>query len=122
MNWTDIKHFKPEEFDSPDAPGSGCQMQDQFVRMLDYCRGLADFAFHITSGFRTLQHNRDIEGKPHSAHIEGWAADILVRTSSERWMLVWAAMEVGINRIGVGSNFIHLDCHPDLPRNVIWTY
>jgi uncharacterized protein YcbK (DUF882 family) len=122
MNWTNIKHFTPDEFDSPDAPGSGQRMQESFMRLLDDCRELAEVPFHVTSGYRTPQHNAEVEGKSRSAHIEGWAADILVRSSADRWAILWAAMRIGFNRIGIGSDFIHLDAHPDLPRNVIWTY
>ena len=36
--WKDVKYFKPEEFDSPDAPGSGSHMDMNFVLKLDKLR------------------------------------------------------------------------------------
>lgn len=40
------KHFDSDEFDSPDLPGSGKQMNDKFIEMLDYARVIANIPFH----------------------------------------------------------------------------
>ena len=46
----------------------------------------------------------------------------LFRHSRMRFKLISALFEVGINRIGIADNFIHIDIDPDKDENVIWTY
>ena len=116
------KHFSPDEFDSPDQPGSGRQMDLGFIRLLDQCRDSCGFPFRITSGYRTPEHNAEVGGKSESAHTKGRAADIAVITGSQRFTVIRVALGLGFRRIGIGSNFIHLDTDSDLPQGVIWTY
>ena len=46
-----MKHFKLEEFDSPDMPGSGQNMDVEFLEKLDMLRGACGFPFKINSGY-----------------------------------------------------------------------
>ena len=123
----DAKYFRSEEFDSPDLPGSGEEMDADFISMLDLCRETAEMPFVITSGFRTDQHQAQLkaEGYPvseNSAHLMGKAADIRCRNSSERFNIVGAAIFVGFTRIGIASNFVHLDSAEDKGGPFIWLY
>jgi len=43
-----MKYFNYAEFDSPDLPGSGVEMQGNFLSMLDEARGIAGIPFKIT--------------------------------------------------------------------------
>jgi hypothetical protein len=49
----ELKHFKLSEFDSPDLPGSGKNMNPDFLKRLDEAREIAGVPFNINSGFRT---------------------------------------------------------------------
>ena len=125
----DAKYFRSEEFDSPDLPGSGSEMDEHFIAMLDICRETAEMPFVVTSGFRTDQHQAQLkaEGYPvseNSAHLLGKAADIRCRNSSERFNIVGAAIFVGFTRIGISStsNFVHLDSAEDKGGPFIWLY
>lgn len=118
----ELKHFTLDEFDSPDIPGSGVKMHPVFLETLDKVREVARIPFFINSGYRTLEHNKEIGGATHSAHLRGLAADIKAEEGFQKYRIIQAALLLGIRRIGIGRNFIHLDMDPELPQNVIWTY
>ena len=116
-----LKHFVLSEFDSPDAPGSGSQMQEEFLKKLDAARGIANVPFKINSGFRTAAHNKKVGGEPNSSHTKGWAADIAYSTGAEGYKILTALFNVGFTRIGIYKSWIHADCDPSLPAKVIWS-
>ena len=117
------RYFKPHEFDSPDAPGSGWEIKKELVIKLDEIRDVVGRPLIINSGFRTEDHNKKISGSVEkSAHTQGWAVDIKVSTSTERMELVRWALVHGFTRIGVAKTFVHLDLDPDKTRNVMWLY
>jgi uncharacterized protein YcbK (DUF882 family) len=122
-----MKYFTLDEFDSPDLPNSGINMDANFLSMLDDARHMADIPFKINSGYRTKEHNieiyRRLGKKPiDSAHLKGKAADISCSTSRERWIIITALQDAGFNRIGIANNFIHVDSDENKSPNVIWTY
>ena len=120
-----LKHFVLSEFDSPDAPGSGSQMQPEFLKKLDAARGIANVPFKINSGFRTAAKNKAEGGKPDSAHLTGWAADIdLPNTGGSRlrFIIIRALIQAGFTRIGIANGFIHVDCDPTKDKEVAFLY
>lgn len=117
-----LKYFSLDEFDSPDHPNSGVNMDPNFLKLLDLARGIAQTEFRVTSGYRTESHNKNVGGVPNSSHLRGFAADIAAVDSLSRYKIVSAALQAGINRIGIANTFIHLDADPDKSPNVIWTY
>lgn len=123
----EYQYFSLSEFDSPDLEGSGENMNQDFVQMLDYARAKAGIPFKITSGFRTREHNSYLiangyKASPNSSHKLGIAADIAATSSKQRYAIITALLAVGFTRIGVGSNFIHVDMDESKPQNRIWTY
>lgn len=120
--WTPIKHFKIEEFDSPDMPKSGINMDINFILLLDKIRGLCNFPFKVTSGYRTPAHNLLVGGRDGSSHKSGLAVDIWCETSRERFFIVKNALDCGIKRIGIAHKFLHLDYSLDLDQEVFWLY
>lgn len=117
-----LKHFKLSEFDSPDAPGSGSNMKPAFMQRLDNARALAGVPFKINSGFRTTVHNAKVGGVADSSHTQGWAADIAATSGTSKFTIVNALLKAGFTRIGIASSFVHVDCDPSKPAQVIWTY
>ena len=117
-----MKYFNINEFDSPDAIGSGENMNKDFLSRLDQARSLCDIPFKITSGYRTEAHNRKVNGVSGSSHIKGYAADIHCNNSVSRFIIINALIKAGFNRIGVADSFIHVDNDPDKVTGVIWTY
>jgi hypothetical protein len=117
--WKEIKHFKEEEFYSPDL--QECRMQYGFVRSLDRARTIAGIPFKINSGYRTPEHNRKVGGKSTSSHLKGLAADISCTSSSQRIKIVQGLIDSGFRRIGIADTFIHVDSDTD-KSDAIWLY
>ena len=95
-----FKYFTYEEFDSPDVQGSGQMMSKDLILILDNVRAELGKPIDINSGYRT------------SAH----------KDSRYRFELVRELMEHGIDRIGIGNTFIHIDIDKSKSPDVIWTY
>ncbi len=124
-----VKHFKPEEFDSPGTPGSGAlNMNARLIKKLDALREAVGFPIIINSAYRTKARNlwlrikRGLKSVDNSAHLGGLAVDIRVTGSRERFLLKRAAYALGFKRIGHAKTFIHLDLDPTKPQDVEWTY
>lgn len=124
----DFKHFSWKEFDCKSGKGKGIDNMDkEFICLLDDARGIAGVPFKITSGYRTPEYNKSLleqgyKGSKNSSHTKGIAADIYAKDSFTRFKIVTALMIVGINRIGIGNNFIHCDIDEDKSQQVLWTY
>lgn len=117
-----LRHFTLDEFDSPDKPGSGANMDADFLQMLDDARERAGVPFTITSGYRTVKRNNAVGGVSNSSHLRGYAADIACTESRNRFHIVRALISVGFDRIGIGATFIHVDNDPNKADDVIWHY
>lgn len=123
MDWTRINYFKQEEFDSPDMPGSGANMQQEFVEKLDTLRDVWG-PLSVTSGYRTVRHNAIVGGVPDSAHVRGLAADLATPDLKTAIKLALVACRVGFDRIGINlkGTFVHVDLDPSLPSPATWFY
>ena len=122
-----FKYFTYKEFDCKGGQGKGENMNDDFICLLDDARELAGIPFKITSGYRTPEYNKQLidygfQASITSSHIQGLAADIEVKNSENRFKIVGALVSVGINRIGIGNNFIHCDIDEEKTQQVLWTY
>jgi len=118
-----MKYFNYFEFDSPDIQGSGQLMSKELLEILDEVREDYGKPMHITSGYRTEAHNKEVGGKKNSSHLKGLACDVACTTSRDRFELIRLFLEYGITRIGIADTFIHIDIDDeDKSPNVIWTY
>jgi zinc D-Ala-D-Ala carboxypeptidase len=97
------------------------KMDMDFVETLQGARDVADRPLKITSGFRCAQHLESLK-RPTSSHTLGLAVDISTIDSTARHAIVRALIRVGLSRIGIGKNFVHVDKDPDKPANVMWDY
>ena len=122
-----MRFFNYTEFDSPDELGSGKQMSEKILDMLDLAREKFDKPIKITSGFRTEAYNKDLKARGYkasskSSHLKGLAVDIHCNNSKDRFELVDILLDVGFNRIGIANTFIHADIDEDKQSHLIWTY
>jgi zinc D-Ala-D-Ala carboxypeptidase len=125
MTW---EYFTYEEFDCKTAPGSAKKhMNVHFINRLEYAREDAGIPFVITSGYRTREYNDKLRAQGYetsrkSAHIKGLAADIATKNSEERYIILCALINEGFTRIGIGQDFIHVDCDESKADGVVWLY
>ena len=122
-----VIYFEPEEFlckcGRPNCDAVR-EINAGFGALLDNLRQRLDRAVVITSGLRWSYWNDWVGGDAKGgAHMRGYAADIAVESSRERFDVLRAAFESRFfHRIGVGRTFIHLDTDPTLDQNVVWLY
>ena len=119
---SELQYFRLTEFDSPDEPNSGRRMCGDFLFMLDEARDIAQVPFRITSGVRSISHNKAVGGTENSSHLRGKAADIACTDSYDRFRIVAALLAVGFNRIGIGETFIHVDNDEIKTPCRVWLY
>lgn len=73
------ENFTDDELACPCC--SKCEMNVQFLKMLQDVRSELARPFYITSGYRCSKHNEKVGGSPMSKHQFGMAVDI----STEGW-------------------------------------
>lgn len=118
----ELKHFSISEFDSPDLPNSGVNMDQEFLIKLDLARELSGTPFYINSGYRTKEHNLRVGGTSISSHLKGLAVDIRCSSSQERYKILNGLIRAGFRRIGIHRNFIHVDLDTSKPQNLVFLY
>lgn len=119
-------HFSEEEFRCPCGCGT-LNPNMNFLDRLERGRVRANIPFKVNSGCRCQDHNEDVGGVDSSSHKasdteESHAADIGVRGSQQRGIVIPSLIAVGFNRFGIALSFVHVDMDPALPPNVIWLY
>lgn len=98
-------------------------LKPELVDLMDKMRGECGFAWKITSGYRTITENNSLPNSAtDSAHTTREAVDIYCIDDRKRQILLDVVRANGINRIGLGKKFIHIDLSKTLAQNVTWNY
>ena len=116
------RYFKEAEFKKCVPSCSLQDMNQRFMTTLDGVRALAGIPLKLSCAYRSVAWDKVKGRSGNSAHCRGMAVDIVCNSSSTRSKIITAALRLGINRIGIGKNFVHLDTDTSLPQNVIWHY
>jgi zinc D-Ala-D-Ala carboxypeptidase len=114
------KHFWRWEFECNCGCGTN-PIRGEFVDRLQKVREKYG-PLTVNSGSRCKRHNRIVGGSPDSSHLGGWAADLRCPNSFSRFQLIRYLQAEGFQRIGMGRDFIHVDCDPDKPQTLMWLY
>ena len=113
-----MKYFDKSEFNCQYTGEN--KMLPEFLQELDELRGICNFPFIITSGYRRPDHPIEAAKDSPGTHAQGIAADIAVTDSARRYTLINYAFQQGFTGIGIADSFIHLDLRHTTP--VVWTY
>lgn len=116
-------NFTLEEFACPCCNGLP-KIDEQFklfIEMLQNTRDMYGGKIRITSGYRCINHNKEVGGASDSSHLKGIAVDVACTNDEARLKLVSSALRAGFERIGVGNKFIHLDIDSEKKKSM-WLY
>lgn len=131
MNWNLIEYFNLEADPMLACPCCGrADLSMDLMTRVDDARGVAGCPFHINSGYRCPDHDKDVyfeevavgTYRPTSSHIKGLALDISAKDDKTRYLIVMSLMRCGFDRIGIARSFVHVDCDCSKPRGVCWAY
>ena len=113
-----MNFFDPSEFTCPCCKKGN--PQTELYDLLKLARLYADIPFVLNSAVRCEKHNKEVGGSPTSSHLDGWAVDIRVQNSHERFRVVYGLIQAGFNRIEVRDTWVHADCDPSKDQEVLW--
>ena len=100
-------------------------LDDGFVEVLTLLEEELGSELIVTSGYRPVDHPVEKNKSTPGEHTYGMAVDVAAIGGTAVFMIVQAAIKVGITRIGISrkSNFIHLGGgYPGSVKHTIWTY
>ena len=95
-------------------------MNIEFIKILEAIRVECGFPLHVSSGYRTPEHNMQVGKTKDSAHTHGLAVDFPCTDSHERFKIVGAAYKLGIKRIETTEKHVHLDMDFTKPQEVFF--
>lgn len=124
-------HFYTSEF-ACKCPNKLCKYKKENVirevvskrllNVLEAIREKVGRPLRVSSGLRCKEWNKRVGGVRDSTHLAGLGVDIIVLGSTDRYWLIFWALNQGIRRIGVYEDgHVHLDVAPELwAQNVLW--
>lgn len=77
-------YFASSEFDSPDRPGSGIELNETYEEAVGIARDFSGTPWKVNSGVRSHYWNQRVGGTDRSAHLSGYAGDYSTRDDSDR--------------------------------------
>lgn len=116
----DSRYFKESEFRRCNPACSIEDMEQDALDMFDDIRRRAGIPMVLNCAYRSQEWDKAKGRSGNGAHTKGYAIDVRCVDSANKYKIVKAALECGCPRIGIYRTFVHLDCDPTLPQNIIW--
>lgn len=115
------KNFYKSEFESKDGsemPIEVLQNIRQLAKQLQYLRDYCEMPIKINSGYRSPNHNLNINGSKNSRHLYGYASDIVIQgfAPKDTYALIEYLIGKGIMKqggLGKYKTFTHYDIYFD---------
>lgn len=105
-------HFTLGEFASKDGADIVRYSTELFAK-LEELRAYGGFTVHINSGYRSAKHNRAVGGASLSQHVEGTAADIVVKkngVSVDSRLICCLCQSLGFKGVAyISKTAVHVD-------------
>lgn len=95
-------------------------LDNEFMWLMEGLRERVGEPLIINSWYRCEEHDREIGGEGN--HPTGRAADIYCESSRLRDLILDHARQLGVRRVGIGKDFLHIDICRDKPQGVVWVY
>jgi zinc D-Ala-D-Ala carboxypeptidase len=96
------------------------EMDEGLMLKLNRARHFSGVPFVVRSAVRCVSHNEAEGGSKTSSHLKGLAVDIQTIGSVMRMKVVSGLLEAGFNRIGIYSDFVHVDVDNTKTNHVMW--
>ena len=111
-----MEYFKPREFACQDG-SDRILIAPELVDILHEIREHFNSPVMITSGYRTESHNKKVGGAKKSMHLDGRAADIVVKNVSPSKVAAYAERLMP-EKGGIGEyrTFVHIDVRKEKSR------
>lgn len=100
-------NFKVREFACKDGSDK-ILIDSDLVELLQKIRNNFNKPVKITSGYRTVEHNKKVGGEKNSYHLKGQASDFQV-VGINPILVAMYCEKINAGGIGVYKNFTHID-------------
>ena len=121
-------YFSEKELNNLTPSCSLNDMDERFMKRLDFARTIAGFPFVLNCAFRSKEWDAsrgrkyDNNGIGCSYHSLGRAVDIRCNDSTNRASIIYSLLNAGFKSIGLYPTFIHVDdrYRDDTETAIIW--
>ena len=127
-NLTGNPFFTNREMKCKCAKCKHAYLHEELMKRITEARKNANIPFVITSGCRCPEHNKKVGGAVNSDHLADekdficCGVDIHCINDRNRFIIIKALLDVGIDRLGLSTNFIHAGISGRNSGEVAWFY
>lgn len=115
-------YFTEKELVSLTPSCSLKDMDEQFMKRLDFARTIAGIPFVLNCAYRSKEWDLSKGRNGKSYHCKGRAVDIRCTSSTNRAKIVYSLLNAGFKSIGLYASFIHVDdrYREDTETAIMW--